>query len=206
VSLIEIGPLVIAGDQVLLEPLSRDHFPALVAVGLEGDVFQWFPDPVRSAADMHDAIELALTEAAAGQRIPFATIHRASGHAIGGTSFLNIDRLNRRVEIGWTWLAPSWQRTAVNTEAKYLMLRQAFEGWECNRVEFKTDSLNARSRAALLRIGATEEGTLRNHMVTASGRLRHSVYYSVIREEWPAVKERLERRMAHTESGSTRGA
>jgi N-acetyltransferase len=200
VSPIEIGPLVIEGDQVRLEPLSRDHYPALVAVALEGDVFQWFPHPMRSAADMRDAIEVALTEAAAGQRIPFATVHRASGQAVGGTSFLNIDRVNRRVEIGWTWLAPSWQRTAVNTESKYLMLRHAFETWECNRVEFKTDSLNTRSRAALLRIGATEEGTLRNHMVTASGRLRHSVYYSVTREEWPAVKDGLERRLGHREA------
>ena len=109
---------------------------------------------------------------------------------MGSTRFANIDRANRRLEIGWTWIAPEWQRSAINTEAKLLMMRQAFEGWGANRVEFKTDSLNTQSRAALRRIGATEEGTLRNHMVTASGRLRHSVMFSVIREEWPSVNRR----------------
>jgi len=186
------GPLVLEGEHVRLEPLTLDHWAPLVAVGLDGDVFRWFPRPVRSPADMREFIELAVQEGSAGLAIPFVTIARRSGQAIGGTRFGNIDLANRGVEIGWTWLARPWQRTAANTEAKYLMLRHAFEVWQCNRVEFKTDSLNTQSRAALLRIGAVEEGTFRNHIVTASGRLRHSVYYSVIREEWPGVKERIE--------------
>lgn len=107
----------------------------------------------------------------------------------------NIDRGNRRVEIGWTWLGRTFQRTALNTEAKYLMLRHAFEAWGCLRVEFKTDALNAPSRAALLRIGAREEGILRKHMITTSGRVRDSVYYSILDEEWPMVKARLEAMM-----------
>jgi RimJ/RimL family protein N-acetyltransferase len=107
-----------------------------------------------------------------------------------------VDLANRRLEIGWTWYARAFQRTGVNTESKYLLLKHAFETLGAVRVEFKTDSLNARSRAALLRIGATEEGTLRNHMITWSGRLRHSVYYSVIAEEWPDVRRRLEEKLA----------
>ena len=189
------GGFVLEGRYVRLEPLALEHWTPLVSVGLNGDVFHWFPNPVRSAADMLKFIEAALEETAAGLAIPFATIDRTSGRPIGATRFGNIDRPNRRVEIGWTWLGTPWQRTAANTEAKYLMLRHAFEVWACNRVEFKTDSLNERSRAALLRIGAKEEGTLRNHVVTASGRLRHSVYYSVIREEWPRVKTELEAKL-----------
>jgi N-acetyltransferase len=109
------------------------------------------------------------------------------------TPSMNIDRLNRRLEIGSTWIARNWQRTAVNTEAKYLMLRHAFEQLGCIRVELKTDSLNQRSRQAILRLGAREEGILRNHMITSTGRIRHTVYYSIIDSEWPAVKARLER-------------
>jgi RimJ/RimL family protein N-acetyltransferase len=109
---------------------------------------------------------------------------------------LNIDKANRRVEIGGTWLGRQWQRTPINTEAKYLMLRHAFDTLDCLRVEFKTDSLNERSRNAILRLGAKEEGILRNHMVTASGRIRHSVYYSIIDSEWPTVRARLEEQLA----------
>lgn len=178
-----------------LEPLSLAHLPRLVEIGLEGDIFRWFPQPVSTAEDMRLFIEAALEDQAAGRALPFATVDRALGLAVGSTRYGNIDRAHRRVEIGWTWLAPAWQRTAVNTEAKYLMLRHAFELWGCQRVEFKTDSLNEPSRLALARIGARQEGILRNHMVTSSGRLRHSVYFSVIREEWPGVKSALEARL-----------
>jgi RimJ/RimL family protein N-acetyltransferase len=141
---------------------------------------------------MRTYIETALAWQAAGTALPFATIERATGRAIGSTRFGNIDRDNRHVEIGWTWLGKKWQRTAANTEAKYLMLRHAFETWRCLRVEFKTDSLNERSRAALLRIGAKEEGIFRNHVISWTGRVRHSVYYSIIDSEWPAVKAQLQ--------------
>jgi RimJ/RimL family protein N-acetyltransferase len=144
---------------------------------------------------MRTYVEAALREQAAGVSLPFATIDLASGRVIGSTRYGNIDRANRRVEIGWTWVAPPWQRTPVNTEAKYLMLGHAFETLGCMRVELKTDSLNERSRAAILRIGAQQEGIFRNHMVTESGRIRHSVYFSLIDSEWPAVKARLEEKL-----------
>lgn len=124
--------------------------------------------------------------------MPFAIVELASGTVVGSTRYGNIDRANRRVEIGWTWIGRPWQRTAVNTESKYLLLRHAFETLGCIRVEFKTDALNERSRQALLRIGAKEEGIFRSHVVTSTGRIRDSVYFSIIDREWPAVKTRLE--------------
>src|SRR5207253_8485009 len=121
-----------------------------------------------------------------------AIADQTTGRAIGSTRYGNIDRTHHRVVIGWTWLAREWQRTSMNTEAMYLLLRHAFETLGCIRVELKTDSLNSRSRAAILRIGAREEGTFRNHMLTASGRIRHTVYFSIVDSEWPAVRARLE--------------
>jgi RimJ/RimL family protein N-acetyltransferase len=123
-------------------------------------------------------------------------VDATSGQVIGSTRYMNIDQANRRVEIGATWIARPWRRTAVNTEAKYLMLRHAFETLGCIRVELKTDALNHRSRAAIRRIGATEEGTLRQHVITWSGRLRDSVYFSILDSEWPRVKQDLERKLA----------
>jgi RimJ/RimL family protein N-acetyltransferase len=140
-------------------------------------------------------IKTALDEQKRGVSLPFALIEKATGRAIGSTRYGNIDRTHHRVEIGWTWVARDWQRSVVNTEAKYLLLRHAFETLGCIRVELKTDSLNERSRAAILRIGAREEGILRNHMITACGRIRHSVYFSIVDSEWPAVKARLESMM-----------
>jgi RimJ/RimL family protein N-acetyltransferase len=128
--------------------------------------------------------------------MPFATIEAASGQVVGSTRYMSIAPHHRRLEIGNTWLAPAWQRTAINTEAKLLMLTHAFTVVGALRVEFKTDALNEKSRAALLGIGATEEGTLRRHMLTDTGRRRDSVYFSVIEEEWPRVRMHLERRLA----------
>jgi RimJ/RimL family protein N-acetyltransferase len=138
---------------------------------------------------------LALKEQANGMSLPFAQIEKATGRLIGSTRYMNIDRVHHRVEIGCTWIGREWQRTAANTEAKYLLLRHAFETLGCMRVELKTDSLNDKSRAAILRIGAKEEGIFRNHMITSTGRIRHTVYFSVIDSEWPEVKSRLERKL-----------
>jgi N-acetyltransferase len=193
---VEIRPLVLEGRVVRLEPLSMAHHAPLCEVGMEEDLWRWIPERVTSPEEMRRYIQAALDAQAAGTALPFATLDRASGRAIGSTRFGNIDRANRRVEIGWTWLGLAWQRTAANTEAKYLMMRQAFEAWGCVRVELKTDSLNQRSRRAILRIGAKQEGTLRNHMVTWTGRLRHTVYYSVIDSEWAVVKAGLEAKLA----------
>jgi len=191
-----IEPVTLDGQYVRLEPLSLRHHGQLCAVGLNADIWRWNPrTPVLTPAQMHAYIETALQQQANGGSLPFATIDKAAGHAVGSTRFADIDVANRRLEIGHTWIAPRWQRTFVNTEAKYLMLRHAFETLGCIRVELKTDSLNQRSRNAILRIGAQEEGTFRNHMVTASGRIRHSVYFSIIDAEWPTAKERLEAKL-----------
>jgi N-acetyltransferase len=190
-----IEPLTLEGTHVRLEPLSIDHLPALVEVGLEAALWRWTLSQVRTPEDMRRYVETALGGAAAGTEVPFATIERRTGRAIGSTRFLAIEPQHRRVEIGYTWLAPAWQRTAANTEAKLLMLRHAFEDRAALRVEFKTDSLNERSRRALAGIGAVEEGTFRNHMLTQAGRRRHTVYFSIIEEEWPAVRRRLEARL-----------
>ena len=190
-----VQPVVLEAQNVRLEPLSLAHFPRLAEIGLQDDIFRWFTEHVRTEAAMRKFIVTALEEQEAGESLPFATIDRQLGLAVGSTRFMNIEPAHLRVEIGGTWIAPEWQRTPVNTEAKYLMMRHAFETWGCNRVELKTDSLNEQSRRAIARIGAKEEGIFRNHMVTASGRLRHSVYFSVIRKEWPQVKAALEAKM-----------
>jgi RimJ/RimL family protein N-acetyltransferase len=180
------------GRHVRLEPLSLAHHADLCAVGLDEDLWRWIPTAVRTADDMRAYIELALRTQAEGSALPFATVEQESGKAIGSTRFGNIDRANRRLEIGWTWIGRQWQRTAVNTEAKYLMLRHGFETLGAMRVELKTDALNARSRRAIGRLGAVEEGTFRKHMTTESGRVRDTVYFSIIDTEWAGVKARLE--------------
>ena len=187
-----VEPVTLEGRHVRLEPLSQAHHGDLSAVGLEESLWRWIPTPVRTPEEMSAYIATALDEQARGVSLPFALIEKAGNRAIGSTRYGNIDRMNHRVEIGWTWVAPAWQRTAVNTEAKYLLLKHAFETLGCIRVELKTDSLNERSRAAILRIGAREEGTFRNHMITASGRIRHTDYFSILDSEWPDVKSRLQ--------------
>lgn len=191
----QIEPVVLDGGYVRLEPLSVDHLAPLVAVGLDPELWRWTVRAVRTPQEMEAYVRTALMEQAEGRSLPFATIHKASGRVVGSTRFGNIDRADRRVEIGWTWVARPWQRTPVNTEAKFLMLAHAFETWHCLRVEFKTDRLNEQSRQALLRIGAKEEGILRAHMITASGRVRDTVYFSIIGKEWPAVKVSLEEKL-----------
>ncbi len=190
----KVDPTVLEGIHVRLEPLSRKHIAGLCEVGLEEPLWRWIPTPVRTADDMAAYVELALKEQANGVSLPFAQIEKA-GRVIGSTRYMNIDRVHHRLEIGSTWIGREWQRTAANTEAKYLLLRHAFETLGCMRVELKTDSLNDKSRAAILRIGAKEEGIFRNHMMTSTGRIRHTVYFSVIDSEWPEVKSRLERKL-----------
>ena len=193
----KIVPVTLEGGFVRLEPLSLAHHAALCEVGLDETIWRWNPRmPVRTPDDMRRYIDSALDQQARGESLPFATIERTSGRPVGSTRFAEINVENRRVEIGYTWIAPACQRTAVNTEAKYLMFRHAFETWACVRVELKTDSLNERSRNAIARVGAKEEGIFRNHMVTHSGRLRHSVYFSIIDSEWPAVKADLQAKLA----------
>jgi len=190
-------PLTLEGSVVRLEPVRREHAELFweIAKNDLDDIFRWIPYSMKTPDDFRRLIDKAFEEQERGESIVFATVERASGRVIGSTRFMNIDRINRRVEIGSTWIAPSWQRTAVNTEAKYLMLRHAFEVWKCMRVELKTDALNQKSRNAILRIGAKEEGTLRRHLVTWTGRVRDTLYFSILDSEWPEVKTRLKGRL-----------
>jgi N-acetyltransferase len=189
-------PVILEGRFVRLEPLSFSHLPQLCEVGLDEDLWRLIPTPIKNSEDMKMYIETALDEQNRGVSLPFATVEKSSNQAIGSTRFGNIRIKDKGVEIGWTWIAKNWQRTQINTEAKYLMLRQAFEVWRCLRVEFKTDVLNEKSRSAILRLGAKQEGIFRRHVVCQSGRIRDSVYFSIIDSEWAEVKKNLETKLA----------
>lgn len=191
-----VEPVTLEGSHVRLEPMSLDHLPGLTQVGLDAQIWRWMPMSVQAPTDMRTLVEEAIAEAEAGTMVPFTTIERTTGRPVGSTRYLSIVPQHRRLEIGWTWLAPAWQRSTVNTEAKLLMLSHAFDHLGALRVEFKTDALNEQSRAALLKIGAVEEGVFRRHMVMPGGRLRDSAYYSVIEEEWPRVRKHLQTRLA----------
>lgn len=199
---IVVKPLTLEGAAVRLEPIRLEHAPLLwdVVKNDVADTFRWIPYSMATPEDFQRVVEKALTELQRGESLPFVTVERSSGRVIGSTRYMNIDVANRKVEIGSTWIAPAWQRSAINTEAKYLMLRHAFEQWGCLRVELKTDSLNQRSRNAILRIGAKEEGTLRQHLITYTGRLRDTVYFSILDKEWPEVKASLEAKFVATKS------
>jgi RimJ/RimL family protein N-acetyltransferase len=187
----KVEPLVLEGKVVRLEPMTEKHGDALAKVGLDESIWKWSPEPHTTRGDIEKYVQSALEDQRRCVALPFVTIKQSSDEVIGSTRFGNIDIANKRVEIGWTWINPKWQRTGVNTEAKFLMLRHAFEVWKCIRAELKTDALNEKSRNAILRIGAKQEGIFRQHMVCASGRLRDSVYFSIIDSEWPDVKQRL---------------
>jgi RimJ/RimL family protein N-acetyltransferase len=187
----DVTPVTLEGKHVRLEPMRLEHYERLAEIGLGQDIFRYFPITIDTKEQMLAYVQHSIAATDSGSMLVWLTVSREVG-AVGATSYLNIDRHNRKLEIGGTWIAPQWQRTPCNTEAKYLQLRHAFETLRCVRVEFKTDSLNTKSRAALARIGAVEEGTMRNHMIMPDGRLRHSVYFSVIDSEWSAVKARLE--------------
>ena len=193
-----VTPLTLEGSIVRLEPIRHEHAELFWQVAQDDleDIFRWIPYSMKTSKDFQWLVETAFSEQQSGVSVVFTTVERASGKVIGSTRYMNIDRANRRVEIGSTWIAPAWQRTAVNTEAKYLMLRHAFEVWGCFRVELKTDALNEKSRNAILRIGAKEEGTLRRHVLTWTGRVRDSVYFSILDSEWPEAKAKLEAKLA----------
>jgi RimJ/RimL family protein N-acetyltransferase len=191
-----LDAITLKGTVVRLEPLSLDHLDGLTRVGLDPALWRWIPVAVTSREEMRAYIETALAEQRAGLSLPFAVMDAHTGEAIGSTRYGNISEPNRRLEIGWTWYAPQRQRTAVNTESKLLLLTHAFERLGMVRVEFKTDALNEKSRDALLRIGAVQEGIFRKHLICASGRIRDTVYFSILDTEWPEKKRRLEERLA----------
>jgi RimJ/RimL family protein N-acetyltransferase len=192
-----VEPVTLEGSIVRLEPLAPRHFDDLLLVAFDAPLWRWTIARPQDEAGLRDWFDTALANAAAGTEQPFATVDRASGRAVGSSRFLSIVPDHRRLEIGWTWVATAYQRTGANREAKLLQLTHAFETLGANRVEFKTHARNERSRTALAGIGATFEGIFRSHMVMPDGTLRDSAYFSVIADEWPAVKAGLEADLAN---------
>ena len=192
-----IAPFTLEGQHARLEPLRAEHAPLLWEIAKHDleNLFQWIPYGLETFADFEQFNVQVRDEQNRGLTVPFATFKQGSNQIVGTTRYMNMDMPNRKVEIGSTWVGVPWQRTVINTEAKYLMLRHAFETWNCLRVELKTDSMNQRSRTAILRLGAKEEGTLRKHMLTWNGRQRDSVYFSILDTEWPGVKAGLESKL-----------
>jgi RimJ/RimL family protein N-acetyltransferase len=188
---VEISPVTLEGQHVRLEPLLLEQEEALVNAASDGDLWNSTVTIVPDRAAMAGYIKAALDGQSKGTELPFVIIRKSTGKVVGTTRFYEIVPADRRVAIGYTWLSKSAQRTAVNTESKLLLFTHAFEHWQCNRVELITDVLNQQSRAAILRLGAKEEGTLRRHMLMPNGRIRDSVVFSIIAEEWPEVKARL---------------
>lgn len=190
--------VLLEGRHVRLEPLTHGHAEGLFAAGRDPAIFKYLLiPPFASVGAVEEHIDEALRAQAAGTEVAYATVRRSDGHVVGSTRFIDIRRPHRGLEIGWTWIAPEAQRTALNTEAKYLMLRQAFEGWGALRVQLKTDANNAQSRAAILRLGAVYEGILRKQLLRPhDGYERDTAMFSIIESEWPAVKAGLEAKLA----------
>ncbi|MBW7014727.1 GNAT family N-acetyltransferase [Pseudomonas sp. N040] len=187
--------ITLHGAGVRLEPLAASHLPGLAAAIRDGQLWQLPVTSVPHPDDLPAFLEQAEAQFRGGHELAFATLDSASGQVVGSTRFRNIEAAHRRLEIGFTFIARTWQRSHVNTAAKYLMLQHAFEHWQCNRVEWLTDFLNHSSRAAIARLGAQQEGILRSHMLMRDGRRRDSVIFSLLAAEWPAARARLAARL-----------
>ncbi len=192
----KIEPVTLYGNLVRLEPLTIDHAPGLAQVGNDSNIWQYMLyGDVNSPEKMASWVRDILSRQAQATDLAFAVRHLASGRLAGATRYLDIRPVHRGLEIGGTWYGVEFQRTRVNTEAKYLLLKHAFETLDAIRVQFKADSRNARSLQAIERLGAQREGILRNHMILENGLFRDSVYFSILDSEWPAVKQRLEEKL-----------
>ena len=188
-------PAEFAGERVIVVPLALEHVGPLFDAGRFPEIWLYMSRRIETVEDMRDLLREALAAREEGRELPFAIQDRRSGRFVGSTRFLDISPPNRSLEIGWTWLTPSVWRTHVNTEAKYLLLRHCFETLGIIRVQLKTDSRNIQSQRAIERIGGVREGILRKHRVLRDGYIRDSVYYSILDNEWPTVKKRLEGRL-----------
>ena len=196
--MMEVRPVILTGNVVRLEPLSENHVTDLTISGQDESIWRYMRySTICTEQQMRSWVLDLLALQAQGTDLPFAVVHLKSKRAIGATRYLNIQPQDRGLEIGGTWYAIEYQQTAVNTECKYLLLKNAFEKLNCIRVQFKTDLRNERSQRALERIGAIKEGILRSHMITPDGYIRDSVFYSILASEWPLVKARLEEKL-HT--------
>lgn len=183
------------GRWVRLEPLSLEHVPLLVPAASDQEIWRYLPVLADTEEKLHAWAEDAIRNAHAGTELPFVTVERSTGRLIGSTRFMDIRLPHRGVEIGYTWLAKPWWRTPINSEAKYVQLRHLFEELGCIRVALKTDLLNLQSQRAIERLGAQREGVLRKHMIVQNGRVRDTVYYSILDDEWPAIRQRMEREL-----------
>jgi RimJ/RimL family protein N-acetyltransferase len=192
----ELGPVVLEGPDVRLEPLELRHADDLLVAARDPLIWRWLPERIESRADLESWLGDAARAQAAGTEYAFAVVDRGTGRAVGSTRYMDVSVAHRGVEVGWTWYSTDAWGTVVNPEAKLLLLTHAFESWGAIRLYLKTDSLNARSRAAILKLGAIYEGDLRNHRIRLDGSYRHSSYYSILDTEWPAVKADLEQRLA----------
>lgn len=191
----DVRPVTLVGKFVRLEPLTTSHIPGLFSVSDPAIWKYMLYGDIVSEQDMGDWVRDMLQRAESGSDLPFAVIYLATGKAIGATRYLEIRPQHKGLEIGGTWYGLEYQRTGVNTECKYLLLKHAFEALGCIRVQFKSDSRNEKSIAAIKRIGAKPEGTLRNHMILSDGTLRHSAYFSILDSEWSEVKKLLEEKL-----------
>jgi RimJ/RimL family protein N-acetyltransferase len=195
--MMKIEPITLTGQVARLEALQQEHAAALYEASRESkDLWQYMPvRQPRSVEQMEPLVAKALQLQQQGECLPFVIVDLASGRIVGETRYVNIKAQDRTLEIGATWLAPSFQRTGINTECKYLLLCHAFEQQGAIRVQFKTHHLNLQSQRAIERLGAVKEGILRNCKIMPDGSYRHSVYYSIIESEWPQVKAGLEAKM-----------
>jgi RimJ/RimL family protein N-acetyltransferase len=191
-----VTPVTLEGSRVRLEPLDETHLDDLVRVGKDDSIWRWITGLPMDERGLHAWFDQTRANAEAGTEVPFATVDRNSDRAIGSTRFMTITPEHRRLEIGWTWVGTAFQKTGANREAKLLQLTHAFETLDAERVEFKTHARNEKSRAALTGIGATFEGVLRHHTIMPDGSNRDSAFYSVLADEWPGVKARLEALLA----------
>ncbi len=190
-----VAPVTLEGNLVRLEPLSLDHLSALSGIAFHPQIWRWMSDRMETESDLRRYIQVGLDSAAAGTAMPWATRSKKDNRIVGSTRFAEIHRLHRTLEIGWTWMHPDYQRSGINVEAKYLQLRHAFEVMGARRVAFKTHHQNLQSQTAIQALGAKHEGIFRNHVIMPDGSPRHSYWYSILDEEWPEVKAKLEQRM-----------
>lgn len=186
-----LGPVNLAGTYVDLQPLQMHHAAELLEAGAAPQIWTWLPAAPASLEAMEELIRQSLTAGAKGQEHPFVVLEKSSGRVVGSTRYLEVQEQHRTVEIGWTWYSPDVWGTAVNPEAKYLLLRHAFEDWGALRVQFKADSLNERSLAGIRKLGAKYEGLLRNHRIRSNGSIRHTAMFSIVKTEWPEVRDGL---------------
>jgi N-acetyltransferase len=193
-------PVVLEGERVRLEPITREHLPELAQVAFEPTIWRWMSNWVTDHESLRSFVNKAVTDVQAGTAVAWVTRSKSDGKVAGSTRLYEISQPHRTMELGWTWLHPDYHRTGINVEAKYLQLTYAFERMNARRVALKTHHENLRSQRAIAALGGKLEGTFRNHMIMPDGSTRHSVWYSIIKEDWPQVKANLEARMQRFES------